>query len=48
MTCDVATKFAILKVEASRPLIALTRSGFRRLTNAAHKREEDLHLRVMA
>jgi hypothetical protein len=49
MTCDVATNFAIRKVEASRPHIAMRMIGLSvPARKAAHEPEEDMRLRVMA
>lgn len=49
MTCDVATNFAIRKVEASRPHIVMRTIGLSvPARKAAHEPEEDMHLRVMA
>jgi hypothetical protein len=49
MTSEVATNFAIRKVEASRPHIAMRMIGLSVPTRkAAHEPEGDIRLRVMA
>jgi hypothetical protein len=49
MTSEVATNFAIRKVEASRPHIAMRMIGLSVPTRkAAHEPEGDMRLRVMA